>query len=274
MRDSIEVKESTGKGLGVFAITDIPCGARVLAEEPLLRVDEGNGSAKDILSAFQKLSVSQQHLYLQLHGFAGAAFKRSAEKEIGRAWPASPLRERDILAIWAANGFGHVFLLGSRFNHSCIPNIHFAYNPTLDKETFHAVRNIAAGEELTITYIDGMNRTRGQRKVELDERGFVCDCPACENTKDGQRKVGPESVGIVYSGTPPGSLLRRLIVDNIASIAYNDTEEGVGWMTFIDGYPREALVDALKATLKMRHKVETARRPKLTSFKLYFEEEQ
>lgn len=188
MRDSVEVKESTGKGLGVFAITDIPCGARVLAEEPLLRVDEGNGSAKDILSAFQKLSVSQQELYFQLHGFAGAAFKRSAENEIGRAWQAIPPTERDILAIWAANAFGHVYLLGSRFNHSCIPNIHFAHNPTLGKETFHAVRNIAAGEELTIPYIDGMNRTRGQRQVELDERGFVCDCPACENTKDGQRK--------------------------------------------------------------------------------------
>lgn len=188
MRESIEVKESTGKGLGVFAVTDIPCGARVLAEEPLLKADEGNGSAKDILSAFKKLSVSQQHLYLQLRGFAGAAFKRSAEKEIGRAWQAMSLAERDILAIWAANAFGHVYLLGSRFNHSCIPNINFAYNPALNKETFHAVRNIAAGEELTITYIDGMNRTRGQRQAELNERGFVCDCPACENTKDGQRK--------------------------------------------------------------------------------------
>jgi hypothetical protein len=151
-------------------------------------VDEENGSSKDILTAFKKLSVSRQNSYLQLRGFAGAAFKRSAEKEIGRTWQAMLPTERKILAIWAANAFGHVFLLGSRFNHSCIPNIHFAYNPDLDKETFHAVRNITAGEELTITYVDGMNRTKGQRQVELDERGFVCDCPACENTEEGAMK--------------------------------------------------------------------------------------
>jgi hypothetical protein len=82
------VKESTGKGLGVFATTDIPRGARVLAEEPLLKVDEKYGSAKDILLAFERLSVSQKNSYLQLRGYAGAAFKRSAEKEIGRAWQA------------------------------------------------------------------------------------------------------------------------------------------------------------------------------------------
>jgi hypothetical protein len=182
------VKESTGKGLGVFATTDIPRGARVLAEEPLLKVDEEYGSAKDILPAFERLSVSQKNSYLQLRGYAGAAFKRSAEKEIGRAWQAMSLMEREILAIWAANAFGHVYLLGSRFNHSCIPNINFAYNPALHKETFHAVRDITAGEELTITYIDGMNRKKRQRQVELDKRGFVCDCQACENTKDGERK--------------------------------------------------------------------------------------
>jgi hypothetical protein len=188
VREWIEVKESTGKGLGVFATTDIPCGARVLAEEPLLRRDEENGSSIDILSAFEKLSVSQKNSYLQLRGFAGAAFKRAAEDETGRAWQAMSPMERKILTIWAANTFGHVFLLGSRFNHSCIPNINFAYNPDLDKETFHAVRNITAGEELTITYIDGMNRTRKQRQVELDKRGFICDCPACENTKEGETR--------------------------------------------------------------------------------------
>ena len=80
------MRESTGKGLGVFAVTDIPCGARVLAEEPLLKVDEENGILKDILSAFRKLSASQKDSYLQLHRFAGAAFKHSAEKEVGRAW--------------------------------------------------------------------------------------------------------------------------------------------------------------------------------------------
>jgi SET domain-containing protein len=154
MREWIEVKESAGKGLGIFATAEIPCGARVLAEEPLLKVDEENGSWKDVLPAFEKLSVSQKNSYLQLREFADAAFKHSAEQEIGRAGKQC----RKFLAIWAAYAFGHVSLLGSRFNHSCIPNIHFAYDPYLGKETFHAVRNITAGEEVTIvtTWLDHM----------------------------------------------------------------------------------------------------------------------
>ena len=63
MRKWIEVKESAGKGLGVFATAGIPRGARVLAEEPLLKLDEENGTAKDILLAFEKLSVSKKKSY-------------------------------------------------------------------------------------------------------------------------------------------------------------------------------------------------------------------
>ena len=64
--------------------------------------------------------------------------------------------------------------------------------------------------------------------------------------------MGPESVGIVYSGTPTDSSLRRLIADRIAHLAHDDAKKGIGWMTFIDEYPREALVDALKSTVRIR----------------------
>lgn len=67
-----------------------------------------------------------------------------------------------VLVVWAANSFGNVFLLGSCINHSCTSNINFAYNSALEKETFHAIHDINAGEELTIIYIDGANRTRRQ----------------------------------------------------------------------------------------------------------------
>jgi hypothetical protein len=67
-------------------------------------------------------------------------------------------------------------------------SFHFAYNPTIKRETFHAIRDIAAGEELTIMYIKGVNRTRSQRQTELNKWGFLCNCPACEKTKHGKRR--------------------------------------------------------------------------------------
>ncbi|CAI9627700.1 unnamed protein product [Alternaria burnsii] len=64
--------------------------------------------------------------------------------------------------------------------------------------------------------------------------------------------MGPESVKIVYEGTPPQSPLRRLVAENVAYVAIDDSKEIVGWMQEFDTYPREALVDALKATVKVR----------------------
>ncbi|KAF1979084.1 hypothetical protein BU23DRAFT_595528 [Bimuria novae-zelandiae CBS 107.79] len=64
--------------------------------------------------------------------------------------------------------------------------------------------------------------------------------------------LGPNSVDIIYKGTPSTSPLRRLIADSVANQAHDDSEEGFGWMDYFDAYPREALVDAIKATVRAR----------------------
>jgi len=81
-----------------------------------------------------------------------------------------------------------LFLMGSRINHSCIPNVHFACNNAIGKGTIHTVRDIAVGEELTLIYIDGVNRPRTRRQSELLQWGFLCTCPACEDTPEGNLK--------------------------------------------------------------------------------------
>ncbi|KAK2764551.1 hypothetical protein FQN54_009246 [Arachnomyces sp. PD_36] len=187
-RHLIEVKETPPKGLGVFAKANIPRGTRVISEPALLKVTRKAGSAKDIVRAFKNLPLSQQNLYLELYGYACGLFKRSAEHEMGQKWQLIPELHRTVLAIYAANAFGDVFLLGSHINHSCLPNIHFAYNSELEEETFHAIRDITAGEELSIMYILGTNRTRSQRQAELDKWGFQCNCLACEDTLQGRER--------------------------------------------------------------------------------------
>jgi hypothetical protein len=68
--------------------------------------------------------------------------------------------------------------------------------------------------------------------------------------------LGPKSVDIIYKGTPSTSPLRRLVADKVAHWAHDDSEEGVGWMEFFDAYPREALVDAVKALVRVRSRPE------------------
>ncbi|KAF2130101.1 hypothetical protein P153DRAFT_396431 [Dothidotthia symphoricarpi CBS 119687] len=63
---------------------------------------------------------------------------------------------------------------------------------------------------------------------------------------------GPECTAIIYNGTSTGSPARRFLTDIIAYTAHYDPDEPVGWMSFIDEIPYEALVDAMKATIKLR----------------------
>jgi len=137
---------------------------------------------EDILRAYQILSPSEKKSYLSLHGYACQPFREAVVLEMKRAWKKMPKKDRTVLSIWVANGFGSVFLHGARINHSCLPNVDFAFNTALDKQTFHAIRDIRAGEELTIMYKKVTNRTRGNRYRELDTWGFKCGCPVCENT--------------------------------------------------------------------------------------------
>jgi hypothetical protein len=68
--------------------------------------------------------------------------------------------------------------------------------------------------------------------------------------------LGLTSIHIIYKGTPPTSPLRRLVADTVAFHSYDDSGEANGWMDDFDGYPREALVDAMKATVKARSRPE------------------
>jgi hypothetical protein len=62
----------------------------------------------------------------------------------------------------AASAGSALYLLGSLFNHSCEPNVHVTFPGNDSTAVFTAARQIAAGEQLFITYIDA-----GQ---ELDAR--------------------------------------------------------------------------------------------------------
>ena len=102
--------------------------------------------------------------------------------------------KRDITAMctWAINSFAAgvdtsgIFMTASRINHSCLPNAHHCWNPTLEQLTVQAVRDIKQGEELEIAYIDVACRPQDIRQGELNRYCFVCSCVACSDTPFGR----------------------------------------------------------------------------------------
>lgn len=67
-------------------------------------------------------------------------------------------------------------------NHSCSPNVsvrHVDHRTALSRITVIAKRNIAAGEELVVTYVDPSLGVR-ERRSQLVAWGFgQCECERC-----------------------------------------------------------------------------------------------
>lgn len=80
------------------------------------------------------------------------------------------------------------FPLLSTLNHSCEPNCQVAYLEDGQALVF-ALRDIAAGEELSISYIY-RHLPLAERQQQLRSYGFVCACPRC--AADAQAQEAPD----------------------------------------------------------------------------------
>jgi SET domain len=162
-----ELKPSPGKGWGAFATRQIERGTVILREEPLFVIRKHHEEIMegDVWTAFQRLAPSEKQQFLYLRNNASRPFTYMTE-------------------VFAENSFAisndppihGLFLVQSRFNHSCIPNSKI---PSIDGETVtsFATRDIIAGEEITICYNSDFElRTRHERHQALR---FICDCKAC-----------------------------------------------------------------------------------------------
>ncbi len=70
----------------------------------------------------------------------------------------------------------------SRFNHDCRPNVAFYVGKTLSHVTT-VVRDVRAGEELAISYLDPFEpRAQRQERTQL-AWGFSCGCSHCSLAK-------------------------------------------------------------------------------------------
>jgi len=79
-------------------------------------------------------------------------------------------------------GHGGLYILHSHLNHSCTPNVsvrHLHQSSNLSRISLVAKRDIAAGEELLISYVDpGLPVSARQHK--LREWSFRCECERCK----------------------------------------------------------------------------------------------
>ncbi|KAF1935876.1 SET domain-containing protein [Clathrospora elynae] len=194
-----EIRAIPSKGYGCFALKQLLRGTRILADSPLLSVSVGDYMLSDIEAAFAALTTDEQSLYFTLHSGHGQDAKLWPSRIHETVEPQERRRIQEqhdartgdtatLISIFQTNcmekdrGAG-VFPHAARFNHCCNPNACFSWNAKIEKETIHVMNDVAAGEEIVLSYCD-MIHDKPLRTWELKHYGFVCDCRACVEDED------------------------------------------------------------------------------------------
>jgi hypothetical protein len=156
---------SPGEGLGCFSTTVIPAGTLILKETPLFSVAEPRTNTA-VITAFSHLTSSQQQQYLTLHA--------ANLNGVGSA------RVVDIFNsnAWQTGSHTSILMRAARFNHSCVPNTSFAWNPRLACITIHAITAIPENTQIKMSY-ELPYQMQSQRREKLSAYGFVCSCMSC-----------------------------------------------------------------------------------------------
>ena len=72
-----------------------------------------------------------------------------------------------------------VYSLASLLNHSCEPNLEVGFPANNARLALTAARDIARGEQLTISYIDATASAPVRQEALQWGYGFACGCPRC-----------------------------------------------------------------------------------------------
>jgi hypothetical protein len=147
-----EIRESPGKGLGMFATCNISKGTEILREAPLFLPSCPN----DWLSIEASYAVLSEDKKQRVTALYGHCFGKK-----------SPCVETALMKIWDANSFGaengssvYVYEIASRINHSCTANTTRGYTQdTYPQIVFRACQEIKQGEEIYADYIGALGGT-------------------------------------------------------------------------------------------------------------------
>ena len=157
-----------GKGYGCVADRAIAVGERLCAEAPILRV--GPGLPPLERSVYALSSANRKKFFGLTQNTARFGDTPTAEGTF--ATNAHPCHEFAMVR--------GIFPTVARINHACDNNACYRWNANLDRLTVHAIRPIAAGDEICVSYsYSGSSRSQRQKHLR-DTFGFTCACTKCE----------------------------------------------------------------------------------------------
>ncbi|KAJ7503121.1 hypothetical protein B0H11DRAFT_1712207 [Mycena galericulata] len=174
----IIIADAGNKGVGLFAVRDIPAGTRILVEQPLIVVPALAPSHNAYDALLPCLSPTARIALFELSnckppGACGAVYGIVSTNAAQVDLPAPPTMRAE------AREYGGVFPTISRANHSCSLGTTLKWDLTSFSASLYTQRAVRAGEEITNQYVDVL-APRAERRAQLARYGFVCACAHCD----------------------------------------------------------------------------------------------
>ncbi|KAK3066120.1 hypothetical protein LTR53_017653 [Teratosphaeriaceae sp. CCFEE 6253] len=174
--------EVAGTGFGMVSSQTIAKGTLITSEKPLVAVPEH----------FNQLSILRQLQRLDRE-------KRDSFFALKNTWtglqPVEGIIKTNAIPLGKGSARGAIFLICSRFNHSCTANAAYHWNEDVGEERVFAVQNIKSGEEITVNYLrdELWYLPTDERKAEISKTyGFQCQCVRCSCVDQVDRKKSDE----------------------------------------------------------------------------------
>ncbi|KAF3807903.1 Histone-lysine N-methyltransferase SMYD3 [Colletotrichum gloeosporioides] len=185
---SFRTSPSGSKGRGIFATRHIPAGSLITEEPPIILLDRNwveDISSEEARASLQALAIAElprptRQTVDEL--FIGTSTKGLKQKIWTNGYGVSggPAEDWPGLDDEADLGMIAVHANISKINHSCRSNAASQWDWDLLAHRLWAVRDIAAGEEITISYFDPIQTPRERQHYSTDALGFKCACSHCQ----------------------------------------------------------------------------------------------
>ncbi|KAJ6466295.1 hypothetical protein C8R45DRAFT_485048 [Mycena sanguinolenta] len=209
-KPSFRLAAVPGMGMGLFSTRDLKMGDLILCERPLLISPRGVPTDPNPNFTDEMFVQYSMNMYEKC---AAMAVDRMRPKDKAAFMALTNCHTEDgsgpCVGIIRTNGLGIEGLLPSkttlpsdiysatckdisRLNHSCSPNTDRVFDLPSLSFRLYAVRDIPAGEELTLSYVE-VDVPTAERQKSLKPYGFTCTCAACTDPSSDARRATIEA---------------------------------------------------------------------------------
>ncbi|KAK9776921.1 hypothetical protein AB5N19_07513 [Seiridium cardinale] len=211
MSKLFEIRKTSSKGTGVFAIQDIRAGTVILREKPILRCLNLDwpvwfSACLQLMEGIDALAPEKKAEVMNLYAYSPeqhiALIGGMVDTGMKMRKNRYPKEDYIKLSFVMKTNFFNLDVNGgqdlcglyldfSRINHSCACNANNDVQPAADgsqEMVIRAKEMIAKGSEITIEYLSPWTANRAAKMKET--WGFSCLCPVCDknNTNFDQKK--------------------------------------------------------------------------------------